>query len=57
MANSDNVEQFPRPQIRPEQFEAYEAVILTGQMPEDAVPKFMQNNPAFETWYRRKRSR
>ncbi|WGS22854.1 MULTISPECIES: hypothetical protein [unclassified Bradyrhizobium] len=48
--HDDDVARFPIEQIRREQFEAYESVILSGQMPESAVPKFMEDNPAFAAW-------
>lgn len=48
-------EQPAHSELDPEQFAAYEAVILTGQMPAEAVPKFLQDNPAFAAWYRARR--
>jgi hypothetical protein len=35
-------------------FELYEAVILSGQMPQERVPGFLEENPEFEKWYREK---
>lgn len=33
-------------------FESYEQVILTGQMPDDRVPSFLDENPEFAVWYK-----
>jgi hypothetical protein len=42
-------------EITAEQFETYEAIILSEQMPASAVPRFMHFNPAFDSWYRARR--
>ena len=34
------------------QFEAYEIIILTGQVGHEEVPKLLDENPAFAEWYR-----
>ncbi len=33
------------------EFEAYEAIIKSGQMPDDEVPKFLEENQEFKAWY------
>jgi hypothetical protein len=33
-------------------FELYEAVILSGQMPQERVAGFLEENPEFAKWYR-----
>jgi hypothetical protein len=38
-------------EIGPDQFEAYEAVSRSGQMPDHEVPKFLDDNPEFKAWY------
>lgn len=39
-------------QIDPDQYEAYSSVIRDGQMPQERVPGFLQENPEFAAWYR-----
>lgn len=34
------------------QFEAYEAIIRSGQMDAADVPRFVENNAAFGAWYK-----
>jgi hypothetical protein len=41
--------------MKPSDFELYEAIILSGQMPQERVPVFLQENPEFEKWYRERR--
>lgn len=38
--------------LKDDEFEIYEQVILTGQMPDSDVPSFLADNPEFATWYR-----
>ena len=38
--------------IAPADFEAYEALILSGQVPHEDAPAFLDNDPAFAEWYR-----
>jgi hypothetical protein len=33
-------------------FEAYESCILTGQVPQEEVPRLLTENPDFAAWYR-----
>jgi len=42
------------PQIRREDFLAYETVILSGQIPHEAAARLMQDNPRFAAWYRQR---
>ena len=37
-------------------FELYEAVILSGQMPQERVPRFLEENLEFAKWYCERRS-
>ena len=39
-------------QIPREQFELYEAMILTGQIPDDGIQSLIAANPKFAQWYR-----
>ena len=41
-------------QIREDQFELYEAGILSGQISNEDVPTLLSMNPKFEKWYRRR---
>ncbi len=41
-------------QIAEDQFELYEAVILSGQVSNEDVPFLLSMNPKFENWYRRR---
>lgn len=41
--------------IKADEFETYETIILSGQMPQEDAPKFMQENPEFARWYRERR--
>lgn len=43
-------------QIDRSQFEAYEAIILSGQMDGAKVPRFIEENPAFGAWYKERMS-
>jgi hypothetical protein len=38
--------------IPPDQFEAYEAMILSDQIPAGRVCALLAENPAFAEWYR-----
>jgi len=35
-----------------DQFEAFEAIILSDQMPPEDVPRFLNDNPDFAEWYK-----
>jgi hypothetical protein len=37
--------------IQRDQFEAYAAIIKSGQMEQSEMPKFMEENPEFHDWY------
>jgi hypothetical protein len=37
--------------IKQNEFEAYAAIIRSGQMPDVDVPRFMEENPEFKRWY------
>lgn len=41
-------------QILEDQFELYEAIILSGQVSKEDVPILLSVNPKFERWYRRR---
>jgi hypothetical protein len=41
-------------QIAEDQFELYEAIILSGQVSKEDVPILLSVNPKFENWYRRR---
>lgn len=41
-------------QIAEDQFELYEAIILSGQVSKEDVPILLSVNPRFENWYRRR---
>lgn len=41
-------------QILEDQFELYEACILSGQVSNEDVPVLLSMNPKFEKWYRRR---
>ena len=34
-----------------DKFEKYESLILSEQIPQDEVPRFLGHNPDFATWY------
>lgn len=38
--------------IASDQFEAYEAMILSDQIPAHDMPKLLEANPEFAAWYR-----
>jgi hypothetical protein len=38
--------------IMPTEFEAYEAIILSGQMDAADVPRFIEENAEFAAWYK-----
>ncbi len=38
--------------IEPDKYELYLQVIRTGQMPDQDVPKVLEENPDFAKWYR-----
>jgi hypothetical protein len=40
--------------IERENFEKYEALILSGQIAQEDVPRLLQDNGAFDTWYRQR---
>jgi hypothetical protein len=37
--------------MTPDQFEAYETIIKSGQIPEHQIPKFLDENADFKAWY------
>lgn len=37
--------------ILPHQFETYWMLIVTGQIPDEEVPKLLDENPDFARWY------
>lgn len=39
-----------------EQFELYEAMILTGQIPHDGIQQIIDANPQFAKWYKERAS-
>lgn len=40
-----------RKPIHPEQFEVFEAMILTGQIEHSEVQRLLDDNPEFASWY------
>jgi hypothetical protein len=38
-------------EIAAEAFETWEALILSGQIPQEDVPNLLSDNPAFAAWY------
>jgi hypothetical protein len=39
-------------EIPPPEYETYLLLILSGQVPQEDVPRLLQENPAFAEWYR-----
>lgn len=39
-------------EILPEEFENYRALILSGQIAHQDVPKLLSENPEFAVWYK-----
>ena len=40
--------------IQPHEFETYWVLIVTGQIPDEEVPKLLAENPDFARWYRQR---
>lgn len=40
------------PNITPDLFQTYLELIRSGQIPQEDVPKLLQENPEFAKWYR-----
>ena len=38
--------------LQPHDFETWRILILTGQIPDEEVPKLLADNPDFARWYR-----